>query len=85
MVSQFRVDPQTVDKMRVLGKGGRFAGRRVRLFRIFDPALIEQVPAIKLKFDDLDIAGRGKALLFNGHIEGDGGIFLTPAAAAAGT
>jgi hypothetical protein len=82
MVSQFSVDPQAAAKLRVLGKPGRFAGRRVRLFWIFDPGLIENGQAATLKFDDLDMPSPRKSLLFNGHIQTDGGILLTPAAAA---
>lgn len=82
LVSQFRVDPQDMAKMRVLGKSGGFAHRRVRLIRIFDPGLMENGQAPGLKFDDLDMAGPRRSLLFNGHIETDGGVFLTPAAAA---
>lgn len=82
LVSQFRVDLHDVAKMRILGKAGNFAHRKVRLIRIFDPGLVESAQAPGLKFDDLDVAGPRKSLLFTGHIEADGGIFLTPAIAA---
>ena len=82
LVSQFRVDLHDLAKMRVLGKAGSFGRRKVRLIRIFDPGMMESVQAPGLNFDDLDAAGPGKSLLFTGHIEADGGIFLTPAVAA---
>jgi len=82
LVSQFRVDPHDVAKMRVLGKAGRFALRRVQLIRIFDPGVVENGQGGALRFDDLDMAGSRRSLRFNGHIERDGGIFLQPAAEA---
>jgi hypothetical protein len=81
-VSQFRVDLHDLAKMRVLGKAGSFAHRRVTLIRIFDPGLMETTQAPGLKFDDLDAVAPGKSLLFTGHVETDGGVFLTPAVAA---
>jgi hypothetical protein len=76
------VDLHDVAKMRVLGKSGIFAHRRVRLIRIFDPGLVESGQAPGLKFDDLDVVGSSKSLLFTGHIETDGGVFLEPVVAA---
>jgi hypothetical protein len=72
------VDSQAVDRMRVLRKSGRVVRRRVNLIRIFDPSLLKNALAGVLQYDDFDTVDRRKALLFNGHIEDTGGIYLTP-------
>lgn len=78
--SQFRLDSQSAGKLRFLGKSGRFARRPVRFIRIFDPALIQIGQVVSLKYDDLEMDHHRKALLFNGHIEADGAVYLLAAA-----
>jgi hypothetical protein len=80
LVSQLRVDSQSVTKLRFLRKSGRFARRRVKLIRIFDPALIEKGQVADLKYADLGMTDHRQALLFNGHIETDGAVYLTHSA-----
>jgi len=74
--SQLRVDSQSADKLRFVRKSGHFACRRVKLIRIFDPALIKQGEVADLKYDDLEMANHREALLFNGHVETDGAVYL---------
>ena len=78
LMSQFRLDSQTVDKMRFLANAGRFAGRQVQFIRVFDPALISHGAAAEVKFNDLQLeaGGHRKALLFEGHIEKEGNVLL---------
>lgn len=78
--SQLRVDSQSTGKLRFLRKSGHFARRRVKLFRIFDPALIKNGQVADLKYDDLGMASHREALLFNGHVETDGAVYLTQSA-----
>jgi hypothetical protein len=74
--SQLRVDSQSAGKLRFVKKSGHFARRRVKLIRIFDPALIEHGEVADLKYDDLAMANHREALLFNGHVETDGAVYL---------
>jgi len=70
LLDQFQVGSPQVDDMRLLDKGGRFAGRRVRFIRIFDPSLILGSTVGSLSYDQLERArDHGKSLLFEGHIE----------------
>ena len=79
LMSQFRLASQSVDKMRFLGRPGRFADRQVQFIRIFDPALISGRAAAKVKYRDFQLqwSGDRKALFFEGHIEGDGTVVLS--------
>jgi hypothetical protein len=76
LVSQFKMDSRSVGKLRFLRKSGRFARRRVKLIRIFDPARSENGQVADLKYADLGMTDHRKALLFNGHIEADGAVYL---------
>jgi len=77
LLSQFSMDSPTAARLRFLQKSGRFARRRVKFIRIFDPALIVSSQVAGLKYDDLAATAHCKALLFNGHIETDGELYLT--------
>ncbi len=78
--SQLKVDAQGAGRLRSLSKSGRYARRRVQLLRIFDPALVGQAQLSQLKFLDLDLVTHPGALLYNGHIESDGSVYLARAA-----
>lgn len=56
----------------VLEKSGRYDGRRVTTFRVYDPAKVGAAGAKPLSFGDLH-AG---TILYSGHIEKDGHIVL---------
>ena len=77
--SQLEVESSRAGKLRFLSTSGRFARRRVTLVRIFDPGLVERVQLARLKFLDLGMANHPGALLFDGHIESDGSVFLARA------
>ncbi len=64
--------------MRFLESPGRVATRPVRLIRVFDPQLISHQAVAEIKFHDLQLENSGyrRALLFEGHIEKDGNVFL---------
>lgn len=75
LVDQFPLDAGMVDNMRVLGKMGRFSGRRVEYIRIFDPARIDASGsgrAVALTYDHLEgNQAHRRSLLFEGHVESD--------------
>lgn len=73
LVSQFRVEPDILGRMRMVEKRGQFAGRSVRWIRIFDPALITESPVVR-RYDDL--ANLTDAIQFEGQIENGGYILL---------
>ena len=79
LMSQFSIESPSVDKMRFLGQPGRVGDKQVRLIRIFDPALISGRAAAKAKYHDFQLQSSGdrKALVFEGHIEGDGKVVLS--------
>jgi hypothetical protein len=81
LLAQFRVGPEASASLRVMEKSGRFGGRRVRMFRIFDPGLLEGGVATKMRFEDLALASAARSVLFHGHVEADGGVYVIPAAA----
>jgi hypothetical protein len=76
--SQLQVDAQGAGRLRSISKAGRFARRRVQLIRIFDPALVVRPQQGPLKY--LDLVTHPGALLYDGHIESDGSVFLARAA-----
>ena len=77
LVSQHHVGPETVSKLWMLQKNGRFSTRKVRMVRVFDPAFISAGDTSKLKYDDLTGAVNEKALQFEGHIEMDGALYFS--------
>ena len=56
----------------VLEKSGRYDGRRVTEFRVYDPAKTGATGAKSLQFGDLDATD----VLYSGHTEKDGHIVL---------
>jgi hypothetical protein len=77
LISEFHLGPESLAKLRVLGMNGKYAGRRVRMIRIFDPSLSSKVQGSKLKYRDLQEGGERGALRFEGRIEMDGPVYLT--------
>jgi hypothetical protein len=74
--AQFHLTPEDTYQLRLLEKRGQFAERPVRFIRVFNPSLMEN-SAIALRYDDLlDTYARRNALLFEGHIEKDGRVYL---------
>ncbi|MDA1271981.1 MAG: hypothetical protein O3A93_12110 [Chloroflexi bacterium] len=74
--SEFKVGPESLAKLSSLEKNGKFAGRKVRFIRIFDPALISNSDGSKLKYQDFQETEDREALRFEGHIELNGPIYL---------
>jgi len=72
VATQRNVEVSQIATMRYVQKRGKFAGRRVRQIRIFDPAQLPSPGAGRVSYDALD-AHRG-AILFDGLIEGDGSV-----------
>ena len=79
LMSPFCLASPSVDKMRLLGRPGRFADRQVQFIRIFDPALISGRAAAKVKYHDFQLqwSGDRKALVFEGHIEKNANVFIS--------
>jgi len=76
LASQFRLELPALDKLSLLQKSGTFAGRAVRLIRVYDPALLGDRGATTKRFEDLQEPSRRKAVLFEGHIEKEGTVVL---------
>jgi hypothetical protein len=75
--NQFHLTPEDISQLCFLEKRGRFAERPVRFIRIFNPALMENSDAATLKYEDLlNTYARRNALLFEGHIEKNGQVYL---------
>ena len=64
---EFHLQPETINKLRYVEKSGTFAGRPVRLLRIYDPTQVS--PAGKTIAKYADLVSQNKALLFEGHLE----------------
>jgi len=63
---------QNATPLRVLEQRGRYSGRKVNFFRVFDPATGNAGrPEVSL-FDNLDV----RRVLYSGHTENDGQIVL---------
>ena len=77
LTSQFGLGSELLAKFWMLEKNGKFANRRVRMVRVFDPELVSTGEASTLKYDDLKGTGNEKALRFEGRFERDGTLFLS--------
>lgn len=77
LISEFHLVTESLTKLCVLGKNGKSAGRRVRLIRVFDPALLSGIQVSKLKYHNLQEPKYRNALIFEGHIETHGTVQLT--------
>lgn len=78
LISQFGMTPESVGKMRFLGLPGNLADQKVEFIRVFDPALVSGGAESKAKYQnfELQFSGDRKALLFEGHLEEDGSVWL---------
>ena len=74
LATQFRMDVSQITTMRCVEKRGRFARRSVKFLRVFDPVAIPNADNVIREYDDL--ANHGEAVLFEGHMEGDGYVRL---------
>ena len=77
LTSEFGLGSELLAKLCMLEKNGKFANRRVRMVRVFDPELVSTGETSKLKFEDLKGNGNEKALRFEGRFEKDGTLFLS--------
>lgn len=66
------LSPETTEKLRMMQKRGRYSGRTVTFFVIFDPTGADLAAAEVRHHDDL----APELILFTGHLEGDGQIML---------
>ena len=78
LISQFGMTTESVRKMGFLGIPGRLADQTVQFIRVFDPALMSGGSASKARYQnfDLQFSGDRKALVFEGHLEEDGTVWL---------
>lgn len=74
--SLFDVGPESLDKLRFMGKNGKYAGRSVEFIRVFDPAFLSTGGATSLKYEHLHGVSDRRLLRFEGHIEKDGRMHL---------
>lgn len=66
------LNQQNAASLRVLEQHGRYSGRKVNFFRVFDPAT-GNAGGIEVRlFDNLDV----RRVLYSGHTESDGQIVL---------
>ena len=77
LTSEFGLGSELLAKLCMLDKNGKFANRRVRMVRVFDPELVSTGETSKLKFEDLKGTGNEKALRFEGRFEKDGTLFMS--------
>lgn len=82
LLSEFPLDPQLAERIRYMGKKGRFAGRPSEYIRIFDPALIVvSAGTAAPTYQGLSEAhNHRRALLFDGRtekIDDNERVFLT--------
>jgi len=76
---EYRLDAETLDRLHSVEKSGRFLKRSVRFLAIFDPA---KVPAGKSIKQYEDLMTNREALVFEGHMEMDGTVYLSRARAS---
>lgn len=75
LVSRFRLDAQSISRMRYVERDEAYSQRMVRHIKVFDPTLACPESANPIKTYD-DTAGHKEAVLFEGHIERNGFIYL---------
>lgn len=67
ITNRFKLSTGEIDKLSVLRRAGKFAGRPVTRLRVYDPSLIDGDAAQVSKFLDLD--AQSQAVCFEGHDE----------------
>jgi hypothetical protein len=77
LATQYRLDDEALNRLRLLEKSGKYAGRRVRFIRIIDSSLLTTNPGSPLKYSTLDSGDFRNALRFEGHIEKGGLVVLS--------
>ncbi len=73
LVGQYKLDEGLISRLRGVEKGGHYAGRVVRHVRVFDPTLLGNGSTVR-RYEDLD--AHKAAILFEGHVEKDGAVYL---------
>jgi hypothetical protein len=74
--SRYRLDPETLGRLRILERSGKYAGRSVLFIRIIDPTLLTTGPGSSLKYSALDNGNHSNAVQFDGHIEKSGLVVI---------
>jgi hypothetical protein len=69
--------------LRVVESRGRYSGRKVLFFRVFDPARTAACAVVVQRYRDLD--EYQSLVLWSGHVERDGIVAITRGAAAIDT
>lgn len=78
LISEFTLNPLMVDKMRFSGKKGRYANRRVKYIRIYDPTIFASDESDSPGYDALGGASDNNgALLFEGRIDDNAETYWT--------
>jgi hypothetical protein len=67
--------PASPSKLRMVEVGGRYSGRKVTYFRVFDPSNAAQQTLDIQRYQDFDVF-QG-LVLRSGHVERDGTVVLT--------
>ena len=72
LTKERRLSDQDLIGLRKMRQRGKYVGRSVTFFRVFDPVTVKATGAEVRRFDDLD----AQCILHTGHIESDGQIVL---------
>ncbi len=67
IMSRFELTAVDIDKLSVLRRAGKFAGRPVTRLRVFDPSLLNGELGDVRTYEQLDI--QAQAVCFEGHTE----------------
>jgi hypothetical protein len=67
-------DSRQLDQCQALERGGRYAGRKVRHVRVFDPRLLKGLTG-PVTYVALDT--QKAAIVFEGHFEQNGGLVIS--------
>jgi hypothetical protein len=73
---RFRLDAQSISRMWYVEQDGVYNHRTVKYIKVFDPSLLCPEPSSPIKSFE-DAAGHREAVLFEGHIERNGFIYVT--------
>ncbi|MDP3063217.1 MAG: hypothetical protein Q8O40_08425 [Chloroflexota bacterium] len=71
---QFGVDARVLDKLSCAVQPGSFTSQPVKYIRVFDPTHVTTEGKAMVTYEDL--ASRRDALVFEGHMDADGYVFL---------
>ena len=74
LVKERGLSDEAAASLRMMEQHGRYSGRKVTYFRVFDPAAVQAAGVDLRRFGDLDT---GREVLHSGHVESDGQIVLS--------